>query len=119
MDWLVRLQQQIQETLWQAKRWLGGVTMHFPHNIIIQYTSFRSSTTPSTVNYHILYDENKEVFEKIDLKNMLSIGQPSSNLLLKLDVDIYDLSIEVIILGILNNLFAQSLPIENINILTN
>ena len=42
--------------------------MHFPHNIIIQYTSFRSSSTPSTVNYHILYDEQREVFEKIDLK---------------------------------------------------
>ena len=93
--------------------------MHFPHNIIIQYTSFRSSSTPSTVNYHILYDEQREVFEKIDLKNMLSIEQSTSNLLLKLDVDIYDLSIEVIILGILNNLFAQSLPIDNINILTN
>lgn len=92
--------------------------MHFPHNIIIQYTAFRDSTKSSTVNYTILYDEQKEILEKLDIRNILPIEKSFSNLLLKLDVNIYDISIETIILGILNNLFSKNSSIDNNNILT-
>lgn len=92
--------------------------MHFPINIIIQYTSFRNSNISSTVNYHILYNEQKDVIEKLDLKNIIQVDENYSNLLLKLDVAIYDLSIEAIILGILNTLFIKNSSIDNTNILT-
>lgn len=92
--------------------------MHFPHNIIIQYTAFRDSTKSSIVNYSILYNEQKEILEKLDIRNSLPIEAPFSNLLLKLDVNIYDVSIETIILGILNNLFSKNSSIDNSNILT-
>lgn len=93
--------------------------MHFPHNIIIQYTIFRDSIESSTVNYHILYDEQKEIFKKLDINNILQIEESASNLLLKLDVNIYDISIEVVIRGILNNLFSKTSSTDNDNILKN
>lgn len=92
--------------------------MHFPHNIIIQYTTFRDSTKSSTVNYSILYNEQKEILDKLDIRNLLQIEETDLNLLLKLDVNIYDVSIETIILGILNNLFSKNSSIDNSNILT-
>lgn len=93
--------------------------MYFPHNIIIQYTVFRDSSKSSTVDYHILYDEQKEILKKLDMRNILQTEESNSNLLLKLDVNIYDVSIETIILGILNNLFSKNSSIDNTNILTN
>lgn len=92
--------------------------MCLPINIIIQYSSFRDDNFSSTVNYHILYDEQKEVFEKIDIKNIISVDKSSSNLLLKLDVTIYDLSVEATVFGILNTLFKKHSSIDNTSSLT-
>lgn len=93
--------------------------MHFPHNIIIQYTVYRDSTKSSTVNYHILYDEQKEILEKLDIRNILKIEDSHSNLLLKLDVNIYDVSIETVVRGVLNNIFSKTSSIDNDSIMTN
>lgn len=93
--------------------------MHFPHNIIIEYTVFRDSTKSSTVHYHILYNEQKETLEKLDLKNILTIDENYSNLLLKLDVNIYDMSVEIVVRSILNNLFSRTSSIDNDKLLTN
>ena len=71
--------------------------MHFPQKIIIQYITYRDSISSSTVNYHILYDEQKDILSKMDLKNIIQIESTASNLVLKLDVEIFDLSIENII----------------------
>ena len=93
--------------------------MHFPQKIIIQYITYRDSISSSTVNYHILYDEQKDVLSKIDLKNIIQIESTASNLILKLDVEIFDLSIETMILKILNNLFQKASSINNENNIKN
>lgn len=98
---------------------MGGVVVNIPQNIIFQYTAFRDSSSSSIVNYHILYDEQKEVIDKLDLKRNIQVDESTSNLVLKLDVNVYDLSIEAIIFGILNKLFKKRSSINNDNALTN
>lgn len=92
--------------------------MHFPTQIIFQYTTFRNSTTPVTQNFTILYAEHKKLIEKLDLKNYMQIEESATVLVLELDVNVYDISIEAIIQGILNNLFSKS-SIQNDLITTN
>ena len=87
--------------------------------IIIQYITYRDSISSSTVNYHILYDEQKDILSKMDLKNIIQIESTASNLVLKLDVEIFDLSIETMILKILNSLFQKNSSINNENNIKN
>jgi len=92
--------------------------MHFPTTIIFQYNTFRNSTTSVTQYFTILYEEHKELIEKLDLKNYIQVDESATVLILELDVKIYDISIEAIIQGILKNLFSKT-SIKNELITTN
>ena len=93
--------------------------MHFPQKIIIKYITYRDSISSSPKNYRILYDEQKDVLSKMDLKNIIQIESTASNLILQLDVEIFDLSIEIMILKILNYLFQKNSSINNENNINN
>ncbi|MBO5349035.1 MAG: hypothetical protein J6A89_04375 [Clostridia bacterium] len=92
--------------------------MHFPTTIIFQYDTFRNNLTSVTQYFTILYEEHKELIEKLDLKNYIQVDELATVLVLELNVKIYDISIETIIQGILKNLFSKS-SIQNNLITTN
>lgn len=82
--------------------------MHFPTKIIFEYNTFRNGNEPVTVPYTILFSEQQKVIEKLDFKNIVKVDDTASILVLQLDVNIYDVALEVILRGILNTLFSKS-----------